>query len=221
MKKRMIYLVDETRDKILSTAEKIFTEMGFFETQMKDIANQAAISRNTVYRYFHDKSDLAMTIIERIIYRKEKEQQEQIDQLRKETDLTGLKRFEKILNLNWLNKEQICESKLMAEFDAYYSGVRISEMMKKRFFKLESSNYENLMVSLIDEGKEDGSIRSDIDSHLIFVTTVNSIRALKQRIILRGDVLVEVKENEIQTILPQLMKLLMAGLKNAGEKDEN
>jgi len=214
MKERMIYQVDDTRNKIIATAEKIFTENGFFETQMKDIASLAEISRNTVYRYFHDKSDLAMVIIEKKITEKAENQLKEIESIREDSSLNGLEKFEKIVTFNWIDSEQGFDSKLMAEFDAYYSGNRISGKMKERFSKLESDEFENMMVSLIDEGKKDGSINGKINSHLTFVTVVNSIRALNQRIILRGDVLVETKGQEINKMLPELMKILINGLSN-------
>ncbi|MCB1729979.1 MAG: helix-turn-helix transcriptional regulator, partial [Halieaceae bacterium] len=58
MSQRMVYQTEETRRKILVAAEAMFIEKGFFDTQMKDVAAAIGISRNSLYRYFHDKGDL-------------------------------------------------------------------------------------------------------------------------------------------------------------------
>ena len=59
---RMIYQTDETRERILSMAIRLFVERGLFATQMQDIAAEVGISRTSLYRYFRDKFDLATAI---------------------------------------------------------------------------------------------------------------------------------------------------------------
>lgn len=48
----------QTQDEIATVAIKLFTDVGFDETSMEDIADQAGVSRRTVYRHFATKADL-------------------------------------------------------------------------------------------------------------------------------------------------------------------
>lgn len=210
----MIYQVDETREKILREAEKLFRERGFFETQMKDIAEKTGMSRNTVYRYYRDKSDLAMTIIENRLDCQYEKLQSRFDEIFTSRNLSGLDKLEKLIRTIWIEGEDVMDGKLMAEFDAFYSGSRLTDEMKKKFILFESDEYISSITKIIDEGKEDGSIRKDIDSHLAFVTILNGVRALSQRIILRGDVLVETTEGETDQMPALLLDLLIEGLRN-------
>jgi len=63
-KPRMIYQTDQTRSKILVVARALFTERGLFDTQMLDVAAALGMSRTTLYRYFQDKLDLALAIVQ-------------------------------------------------------------------------------------------------------------------------------------------------------------
>lgn len=211
---RMIYQVDETRERILAEAEKLFREKGFFETQMKDIAGKTGMSRNTLYRYYRDKSDLALTIIESRLFSNSDKFETALKDLLDDHRMTGLEKFKEVISNIWLEGVDELDGKLMAEFDAYYSGSRLTEEMKEKFVLFDKGTYIASIVAIIDQGKEDGSIRRDVDSHLAFVTILNGVRALKQRVILRGEVLVETIEGETGKMAELLFDLLMEGLKN-------
>jgi len=216
----MIYQVDETREKIIGEAEKLFLEKGFFETRMKDVAEKAGLSRNSLYRYYRDKSDLAVTIIENIFSRYESMMGESFEKLLSNPTLSGLEKLRESIRRIWIDGEKSPDGKLMAEFDAYYSGSRLTEEMKSKFIRLDNPRYTQRLIALIDEGKRDGSIRPELDSHLTFVTVLNGVRALSQRITLRGDVLVETAEGEIAKMPGSHLDLLMEGLRDRSERHE-
>ncbi|RPF50600.1 TetR/AcrR family transcriptional regulator [Aquisalibacillus elongatus] len=48
----------ETRKKILATAEEIFGEKGYFETSVVDITQRAGVAQGTFYKYFPTKKDI-------------------------------------------------------------------------------------------------------------------------------------------------------------------
>lgn len=48
----------QTRDEVAKIAIELFTEVGFDETSMDDVAEHAGVSRRTVYRHFATKADL-------------------------------------------------------------------------------------------------------------------------------------------------------------------
>jgi len=51
---------EETRERILDTALRLFREKGFDETTMRDIASEAGVATGAAYYYFHSKEDLVM-----------------------------------------------------------------------------------------------------------------------------------------------------------------
>jgi AcrR family transcriptional regulator len=69
MSQRMVYQTEKTRENILQIAVTLFLEQGFHKTQMKDVAEAVGMSRNTLYRYFQDKSDLGLAILDIAIAR--------------------------------------------------------------------------------------------------------------------------------------------------------
>ena len=59
--------LDEQRTAILDAAEKLFLEAGIENTRMIDIAQQAGITRVTLYRYFANRDEVAVEVHLRFI----------------------------------------------------------------------------------------------------------------------------------------------------------
>lgn len=53
-----------TRGQILKTAEDLFSEHGYQETSLGDIAAYVGIGRTTLYEYFKDKEDLLASLVD-------------------------------------------------------------------------------------------------------------------------------------------------------------
>ena len=56
---------EETRERILDAALRLFRERGFDETTMRDIASAADVATGAAYYYFHSKEDLVMAFYAR------------------------------------------------------------------------------------------------------------------------------------------------------------
>jgi len=55
----------QTRNTLLDTAKRIFSELGYARTSHADIAAQADIGRTTFYEHFASKEDLLVQLVER------------------------------------------------------------------------------------------------------------------------------------------------------------
>jgi AcrR family transcriptional regulator len=55
------------RGEILDAAERIFTTKGYNESGIADIAAELGIGHGTFYRYFENKSDIAVNVLERAL----------------------------------------------------------------------------------------------------------------------------------------------------------
>lgn len=208
---RMIYQVDETRDKILEVAEKMFIEKGFDATKMKDLADEIEISRTSLYRYFRDKFDLSFAIVEvllRDIWATNEKIASSLEILP-----TALEKIEALLRAKWLSEDKVLAYRFLAEFDAHYSGSRINEDFRAKMVDtLQENVQDGLLISYLEEGIADGSIRSDIPVRLLSAIIVNGLRAMHQRIVLRGNVLVEFEQNELDSILDIFVNMLLQGI---------
>ena len=52
-------------DKMLNAAARLFGTQRFHEVRMEDIAAEAAVGKGTIYRYFSDKDELYLALLER------------------------------------------------------------------------------------------------------------------------------------------------------------
>lgn len=57
------------RDRILDAAERLLARLGYRKTTMDDLAQEAAISKRTIYLYFPSKEELTLSTIDRIVDR--------------------------------------------------------------------------------------------------------------------------------------------------------
>jgi|ERR1700694_808977 len=53
------------REQILQTAQKLFAEQGFRETNLNDVATQLGFRRQAVYHYFRSKDEILYELIDR------------------------------------------------------------------------------------------------------------------------------------------------------------
>jgi TetR/AcrR family transcriptional regulator len=84
------------RREILSAAEKVFAEKGFFLTTMSEIAEVAEFGTGTLYKYFKSKEELYFTLID--------EKAEEINRLVKaglSQKTSAIKKIKKVLGLEF------------------------------------------------------------------------------------------------------------------------
>jgi TetR/AcrR family acrAB operon transcriptional repressor len=56
----------ETRNRILDTAEEVFREQGVTSTSLADIADAAGVTRGAIYWHFRNKGDLFTAMVDRV-----------------------------------------------------------------------------------------------------------------------------------------------------------
>lgn len=57
------------RAKVLETALQLFTSKGYFNTSMRDITRESAVSTGSIYHYFKDKEGVAAALYQDLIAR--------------------------------------------------------------------------------------------------------------------------------------------------------
>ncbi|MDP2792354.1 MAG: TetR/AcrR family transcriptional regulator [Rectinemataceae bacterium] len=209
-RERMIYQTEETRDRILAMAQRLFTEKGLFSTQMKDVALELGISRTSLYRYYQDKFELATAILGKIFDEMSLGWTEVMSAA--PVRANGLAEVEFYLREYWLSDRFLVAHLFTAEYDTFFSGARIDEMVRSGIENHMKFDLLDKLRARIVQGMEDGSIRSDLDPHLATVTLFNAVRSMQQRLILRGKVLIEVKSGELPLMMSELLRYLLAGI---------
>jgi AcrR family transcriptional regulator len=59
----------DPREKVLATALHLFTGKGYFNTSMRDITRESAVSTGSVYHYFKDKEGVAAALFQSMVER--------------------------------------------------------------------------------------------------------------------------------------------------------
>lgn len=203
------YRTEETRESILAVAEELVTERGLFDTQMIDVAETAGVSRTTLYRYFGDKYELAFAILTRIMA----EMFRSRSMAAAACTSRGVERIAEFIKASWLSPKFTRHVRYLSEFDAYYSGSRLPADFREKMLKAISGSYLPEFVIILQEGIAEGSVRPDINPHLTAVTVLNAIRGLQQRLLLRGNVLVELEQGESDLMMNELMDYLLRGIR--------
>jgi len=195
---------EERRNKILEAAKVVFQKNGVDKTSMNAIAEQAELSKGTLYLYFQDKNELLISLLQ--------EQHEII---------LGYIRKAKKQDLNAMEKMKAIENDFMLfnkkgqnSFSLYLLLDQIPHLIasdKKgillEYFKI----YEIELAEILEQGKEEGifhqNIRTKKTAFLLFMITTSFI----QRIKLMCDALEE-EVYDADEMMEELFQLLFIGL---------
>ncbi len=144
---------DENKhQKILQAAVKVFSEKGFYNSRVSEIAKVASVADGTIYLYFKNKDDLLISLFEeefgKIVEDMRKELEKEKDALQK------IRRFAKT-HLSIVSRQQHLGEVLGVE-------VRQSTKFMKEYINKPFIEYLNLIRSIIIEGQEKGLIRKDL-----------------------------------------------------------
>ncbi len=166
------------RREIIQAAKRLFLQKGVMETSMVDIANEAEISRFTLYRYFSNKYELLIEV-QLLLYEEmglpqdmdSTEQADTVDQLRQylygiASYLYGkpdLVRFSYTFNHLFSNEE---------------IPLELQERFRHRAMERGTALKRKNIALLIEEGLKDGSFRYDIDLKETTILIVETIWGL-------------------------------------------
>jgi AcrR family transcriptional regulator len=145
---------EEKRHRIIEVATKEFAKKGYHDASISSIASKSGVSVGAIYKYFDNKQDLFLTIVDHSISRME----DLLVGLAK-TNEDVLLKVEKILReIILVSREEGILIKL------YNSMTSINDKKLARQFATEMEEMTARIYTLaIEEGQKNGEIRSDID----------------------------------------------------------
>jgi AcrR family transcriptional regulator len=193
-------MVEITKKKILEAAAKCFSERGYTKTTMDKIAEEAGVSKGTLYWYFKSKEDLFVELKVRHIARVLK----QLEELFAQKKTFDLKLMEAIaMYFSSLVPENREVARLNAEFLAEATKIpKLNKMLRDQYERIQG-----LITSTIEEAIEKGELRKDIDPKLISMILLAMLDGLELQ---WGILEIDFDWERIKTTI---LDVLMRGLK--------
>ncbi len=153
---------EETRKKIIAVAMDLFNKQGFDQTTVEQIAEEADVNKGTIYNHFPAKEAIICGYAQSIIKEQGPEALRQVMQL---PDTRS--RLSAILQkaLEWFH---IKLNRDIFEKYATYRAQKVFQVFRDGDLS-ESSGFRDVLVPIIETGKEAGEIRRDMDSMVLAV----------------------------------------------------
>ncbi|MBO8126601.1 MAG: TetR/AcrR family transcriptional regulator [Firmicutes bacterium] len=176
---------EETKDRILEAAVKVFSESGYHNATMTRIAERAGVAKGTVYWYFASKEELFIGIIE-----------------------TGLSRVYARLKLVLSDGELKPDAKLRRVIEEYLlffkeqhylskvvsTGIQgLSQGFHARFMEWRK-RFIKINAELIAEGVAAGLFRQELDPEKVALALSGILAGIGSQHLLTGEELNEEKE---------------------------
>jgi len=162
---------------IIQSAIGVFSQNGFQNSSISEIAQKANVAEGTIYQYFKNKEDLFFSIpIE-----KTKEFCRELD-----LHLEGIDgALNKIRKFIWYYL-------YFFKMNPEYSRTLMLEMrVSKNFVKTTTyksfKNFTNKILKIIKEGQEEGVIRKDVNIYLIRQLLLGILEHIVTRWLLKGE----------------------------------
>jgi AcrR family transcriptional regulator len=215
MSQRMVYQTEKTRENILQSALPLFLERGFRRTQMKDVAEAVGLSRNTLYRYFQDKGDLGLAILDIAMARVAVNLRDVLAEVQRGGNVhaNGREMLTAAVTAVMLGGNRDAELRFIAEVETYTLGEETWARHDKRNVMSQWMLIESTLVSIAREGLADGSIRADIDPEQLVATILTSSWLLQKEILVREERRVASIDKRLGALLPIWIQVVSDGLK--------
>ena len=138
-----------TVEKILQVSQRLFSEKGYDNTKIQDIADELGMTKGAIYHHFKSKEEIMDVLGDTMFVNNNP-----FEIVKKRNDLNGLEKMKYVINLNQSN-EQMIELTNQA-----LPLLENPQILAKMF----ESNYQYLLpywLELIEEGQKDGSIKTN------------------------------------------------------------
>lgn len=161
---------------ILKAAKEIFSQKGFHNTTISQVAKAAGVASGTIYEYFENKEALFFSIASARCEAFDKELT---------IHLSGLKcSFDKIRKYIWFYL-------YFFQKDPIYADLLLLNMrVNPRFSKSEAYAWVKKstreIIEMVQEGQSDGMFRDDIDAYSIRHLILGSLEHVTTRWLLKG-----------------------------------
>ncbi|MFP4476046.1 MAG: TetR/AcrR family transcriptional regulator [Desulfatibacillaceae bacterium] len=151
---------EERRDMILQYAKALFSDKGYYQTQISDIMEAAGVARGTIYQYFKNKDDLFSVLLEGYL----KKYEDMVSEAVRELDLGSITAMDylrfriRTTLLFFAGDPDICNTLL-----------RVGLGLPPHFDAVITRFEERITVIITNDlmlGRNNGHVRDDLDMEL-------------------------------------------------------
>lgn len=160
----------QRRHHIIQVAKDLFLEQGIQNIQMQDIANAAEVGIATLFRYFPKKEYLVIAATNAIT----DEMTANIGKI-VEQSVPAYEKIEEILDyyIHGSKDPQLRLAKFFGSLDLYGKLEEQSPEQYDEYF-FTRSRLANILMILAEQGRQDGSLRADMDLDVFILTMVQN-----------------------------------------------
>ena len=189
---------EERKDQIMNAAEEVFTQKGFDEARMDDIAEETGLSKGTLYLYYKSKNDLIIAILDRI-FQREFRDLEKLDL----SDMSASDAMWKMVD-HAAKDVKIMFRLIPLTFE--FLGMAFRNKFVQKAFKTYLDRYMDVLIPIVQHGIDTGEFhQTDAKEVAIAVGAV-----------MEGTILLWVYDRSLADLEQHLrsgMKLLLEGVK--------
>lgn len=142
---------DERKAQIISAAEDVFTQKGFNEARMDDIADETGLSKGTLYLYFKSKDDLIIAILDRM-FQREMKQMEGLDQ-------AGLSAADAVWKMTEAVTNNILGFVRLVPIVYQFLALAFRNKYVQKALKKYINQYIDMITPIIEQGIKSGEFR--------------------------------------------------------------
>jgi len=146
----------DKRERIMSSAMRVFASKGFNGAKVSDIADDAGVADGTIYLYFKSKDDLLINLFEDRMERVNANLREAID-----TESTAVARLKRIVKLHLELVEQNRDMAEVISVELRQSSKFIREYSNPKF-----AEFLRTIAGAVVEGQRTGELRTGIDPYV-------------------------------------------------------
>lgn len=150
---------EETVAKILDVAMRLFVERGYEQTSMQNIIDElGGLTKGAVYHHFSSKEEIFFAAMDRVMA-------PGVERLRKIRDAEGMTGREKIQAM-FDNGARGVDSAFFFQADPELDPLRNPRMLATEYRDLFAVSAHELMMPVIEQGVEDGTIQTEYPREL-------------------------------------------------------
>lgn len=150
---------EETVAKILDVAMRLFVERGYEQTTMQNIIDElGGLTKGAVYHHFSSKEEIFFAAMDRVMA-------PGVERLRKIRDAEGMTGREKIQAM-FDNGARGVDSAFFSQADPELDPMRNPRMLATEYRDLFAVSAHELMMPVIEQGVEDGTIQTEYPREL-------------------------------------------------------
>ena len=163
-------------EEVLDAAAKVFSERGYADASVQDVADELGILKGSLYHYIRTKEDLLFWLLEDV----HRDVEEILDGVAAIEGLGPLERIEL-----YVRRQVIYNLENLQRISIYYHDLdRLSEVRNKRIRDRRAA-HSRFITALIAEAQQQGLANPDLDAKLlancVFATIIWNYRWYKPR----------------------------------------